>query len=87
MERAARSLGHCVPERIALGLLSTAAGNAPRHFLLMAGAGLDAEIVHDINYRLKDALGKVAYWIAGLLKSWEPSARSLPWKPRAASFW
>jgi diacylglycerol kinase (ATP) len=68
MERAARSLGHCVPERIALGLLSTAAGNAPRHFLLMAGAGLDAEIVHDINYRLKDALGKVAYWIAGFSK-------------------
>jgi diacylglycerol kinase (ATP) len=68
MERAARSLGHYVPERIALGRLSTAAGNAPRHFLLMAGAGLDAEIVHDINYRLKDALGKVAYWIAGFSK-------------------
>jgi len=68
MERAARSLSQCTPEQIALGLLSTAAGDAPRHFLLMAGAGLDAEIVHDINYRLKDALGKVAYWIAGFSK-------------------
>jgi diacylglycerol kinase (ATP) len=68
MERAARSLGQCVPERIALGLLSTAAGNPPRHFLLMAGAGLDAEIVFGINAKLKDALGKVAYWIAGFSK-------------------
>jgi diacylglycerol kinase (ATP) len=68
MERAARSLGECVPERIALGLLSTANGNAPRHFLLMAGAGLDADIVHSINSKLKDALGKVAYWIGGFSK-------------------
>jgi diacylglycerol kinase (ATP) len=68
MERAARSLRQCVPERIALGLLSTAAGNPARHFLLMAGAGLDAEIVFGINARLKDALGKVAYWIAGFSK-------------------
>jgi YegS/Rv2252/BmrU family lipid kinase len=68
MERAAKSLDQCVPERIALGLLSTATGIAPRHFLLMAGAGLDAEIVHDINAKLKDALGKVAYWIGGFAK-------------------
>jgi YegS/Rv2252/BmrU family lipid kinase len=68
MERAAKSLDQCVPERIALGLLSSAAGDAPRHFLLMAGAGLDAQIVHDINYKLKDAFGKVAYWIAGFSK-------------------
>ena len=68
MERAAKSLDQCVPERIALGLLSNVAGDEPRHFLLMAGAGLDAQIVHDINYKLKDALGKVAYWIAGFSK-------------------
>ena len=57
-----------MPERIALGLLSTATGEAPRHFLLMAGAGLDADIVYDMNSRLKEALGKVAYWIAGFSK-------------------
>jgi diacylglycerol kinase (ATP) len=68
MERAAKSLEQCVPERVALGLLSSAAGNAPRHFLLMAGAGLDAEIVHDVNPRMKDAIGKVAYWIGGFSK-------------------
>lgn len=68
MERAAKSLDQCVEERIALGLLTTPDGQAPRHFLLMAGAGLDAEIVNDINPRVKDALGKGAYWMAGFRK-------------------
>jgi diacylglycerol kinase (ATP) len=58
MERAAKSMDECVPERIALGLLSTPTAE-PRHFLLMAGAGLDAEIVNDINPGLKDVLGKL----------------------------
>ncbi len=31
----------------------------------MAGAGLDADIVHHLNPRWKAALGKVAYWIGG----------------------
>jgi len=66
MERAAESLLHCVPERIGLGVLSTALGESPRYFLLMAGAGLDAEIVYHLNQNLKDAMGKVAYWVAGL---------------------
>jgi len=67
MERAAKSMDECVPERIALGLLSTPTAE-PRHFLLMAGAGLDAEIVNDINPGLKDVLGKGAYWMAGFSK-------------------
>lgn len=66
MERAAESLRECVPERVSLGLLSTALGDAPRYFLLMAGAGLDAEIVYHLNTQVKNALGKVAYWVAGL---------------------
>jgi len=66
MERAAASLLDCVPERIGLGVLATALGDAPRYFLLMAGAGLDAEIVYHLNQGLKDALGKVAYWFSGL---------------------
>ncbi len=68
MEGAARSLLECVPERVSLGLLSTALGDSPRYFLLMAGAGLDAEIVYHLNGRLKDALGKVAYWVGGLAR-------------------
>jgi diacylglycerol kinase (ATP) len=68
MEQAAESVVHCVKERIALGLLATATGDSPRYFLLMAGAGLDAGIVYHMNLRMKEALGKVAYWVGGLAK-------------------
>jgi diacylglycerol kinase (ATP) len=68
MERAAESLLNCVPERVALGVLSTATGDSPRYFLLMAGAGLDADIVYHLNQRMKDSLGKIAYWVGGLAK-------------------
>ena len=68
MERAAESVVHWVKERVALGLLATATGETPRYFLLMAGAGLDADVVYHVNPRTKEALGKIAYWIAGLAK-------------------
>ena len=68
MLRAAKSLGRCVKERVALGLLSTSAGQAQRYFLLMAGAGLDAEIVQRVNPKVKDAIGKLAYWMSGFGK-------------------
>jgi len=78
MEQAAEALMDCTQERIALGLLygATTGGSgldhelldAPRYFLLMAGVGLDAEIVYDLNLRWKDRLGKAAYWIAGFRK-------------------
>jgi diacylglycerol kinase (ATP) len=67
MARAANSLCDCVAERIALGLLRSPAG-APRYFLLMAGAGLDAEIVFNINPVVKNVLGKAAYWLGGFSK-------------------
>lgn len=68
MENAAAALAGCVEERVALGLLSNCSRQAPRYFLLMAGAGLDAHIVYDLNLGLKDRLGKIAYWAAGLSK-------------------
>jgi diacylglycerol kinase (ATP) len=68
MEPAAASLASWVEERVALGLLATATVDIPRHFLLMAGAGLDADIVYHLNPRMKASLGKVAYWIDGLAK-------------------
>lgn len=37
-----------------------------RYFLMMAGAGFDARMVHTVNRGLKRRLGKVAYWVAGL---------------------
>ena len=66
LERAAESIGQCVKERIALGLLSQA--GSTRHFLMMAGVGLDAEIVYGLNPRMKSAFGKIAYWIGGFSK-------------------
>jgi YegS/Rv2252/BmrU family lipid kinase len=46
--------------RIALGK----AGE--RYFALMAGIGVDASIVAAVNPRLKQKLGQMAFWIAGL---------------------
>jgi diacylglycerol kinase (ATP) len=68
MERAAAVLAHSTEERVALGLISNESGDVPRHFLLMAGAGLDADIVYHLNPRMKEAIGKGAYWIGGFSK-------------------
>lgn len=63
--RAASKAGQWKQRRIALGLAE--AGNRPaRYFAVMAGAGVDAQIVRDVNPGLKKKLGKVAYWVAGL---------------------
>ncbi len=71
LERAANLISDCVPHRISLGLLRCA-GEEPRYFALMAGAGLDALIVYKISAKLKSALGKVAYWIAGFIHGLRP---------------
>ncbi len=62
---AARALGSLEPVRIGVGCLTASGGSQPRHFLLMAGAGLDAHIVAHLDLDLKKKLGKGAYWIAG----------------------
>jgi diacylglycerol kinase (ATP) len=62
---AAGDVHNWIPRRIALGLLRNEANPHGRHFALMAGAGLDAKIVYDIDAGLKARLGKGAYWIAG----------------------
>jgi len=68
MERAAKALAHAVPERVALGSISNGGKDTPRYFLLMAGVGLDADIVYHLSARVKEAFGKVAYWIGGFSK-------------------
>ncbi len=68
MERAADALADSVLERVALGSICNGSEESKRHFLLMAGAGLDADIVYHLNARLKQAFGKVAYWIGGFSK-------------------
>jgi YegS/Rv2252/BmrU family lipid kinase len=68
MERAALALSEAVTERVALGSVSAGVDDAKRYFLLMAGVGLDADIVYNLNARMKETFGKVAYWIGGFSK-------------------
>jgi diacylglycerol kinase family enzyme len=64
-EKAARRLvGECDAVRIAVGRMTRTDGFS-RHFLAMAGVGLDAIVVDEVNQGLKKKIGKVAYWIAG----------------------
>jgi len=51
--------------RIPVGKVA-AGPQGERYFLMMAGAGFDARMVHTVNHGLKRRLGKVAYWVAGL---------------------
>jgi diacylglycerol kinase family enzyme len=70
MLRAAARLEDCTPERIALGHLRNQVEE--RHFILMAGIGLDAMIVYNIDAKLKASLGKVAYWLSGFSQFGRP---------------
>jgi len=71
LERASSRLAKSQPKRVSLGKLTLADG-ASRHFLMMAGAGLDAQIVLDLNPALKAKTGKLAYWTAGLSQIVKP---------------
>jgi diacylglycerol kinase family enzyme len=61
-----------VPRRIALGAYDRA-GHPRRHFVLMAGVGLDALIVYELDLDLKARLGKLAYWHGGFLQLGRPA--------------
>jgi diacylglycerol kinase (ATP) len=64
LERAIRRLSRCTPKRISAGKIWRS-GEEPRHFLMMAGAGFDAQVVIDLKPGLKSKTGKFAYWVAG----------------------
>jgi diacylglycerol kinase (ATP) len=64
-DRAASQLLHAIPTRIALGAYDRP-GHPRRHFALMAGVGLDARIVYELDLNLKARLGKLAYWHGGI---------------------
>jgi len=74
LERVAERLDGLTPRRIAVGHVVCDGGQVSRHFLLMAGAGLDAHIVYHVDGVLKARIGKLAYWAAG----WSMLGRSLP---------
>jgi diacylglycerol kinase family enzyme len=73
--RAARHLGDLRPRRISVGHIVCDEGRVSRHFLLMAGLGLDAHIVYHVNPALKARAGKLAYWVAGWKMLGKPLAQ------------
>lgn len=60
--------------RLHLGCAIAEANNTRRYFFLMAGIGLDAEVVKRVRPGLKKRIGKAAFWYSGLgqLTDWEP---------------
>jgi diacylglycerol kinase family enzyme len=74
LERVAARLDRCRPHRVSLGHLTCDGGRVSRHFLLMAGIGLDAHIVYHLSDSLKARAGKLAYWVA----AWSVLGRRLP---------
>jgi diacylglycerol kinase (ATP) len=64
LERAIDRLARSTPKQISIGRLFLP-GKPARHFLMMAGAGFDAQVVCDLNPVLKAKTGKLAYWVAG----------------------
>ncbi len=74
LERAAERLDSLRPRRISMGHATCDGGKVSRHFILMAGIGLDAHIVYRVNAGLKAKAGKLAYWLAG----WSLVGKSLP---------
>jgi diacylglycerol kinase (ATP) len=63
-DRVASQLRTMKIRSIAVGHIKVEA-SAPRSFLCMAGAGLDADVVSRLNLDLKAAAGKLAYYLSG----------------------
>jgi diacylglycerol kinase (ATP) len=64
---------------IHVGLAIDELKNTRRYFLLMAGIGLDAAVVNQVNPRLKKHLGRGAFWLTGFgqLANWHPASFKL----------
>lgn len=71
MGRVAESIREMTPMRISTGSLRLGQQER-RTFLCMAGAGLDAEIVCNVDLDLKAAIGKLAYYIGGFGQVFRP---------------
>jgi diacylglycerol kinase (ATP) len=60
--------------KIYLGVAINETTHESRHFVLMAGIGLDASVVRRVQPSLKKRIGKGAFWVSGLshLATWNP---------------
>jgi YegS/Rv2252/BmrU family lipid kinase len=65
LQGTARRLDEFRPHRISVGHVTCRGGAVSRHFLLMVGVGLDADIVYHVSLPLKARTGKLSYWVAG----------------------
>ncbi len=65
LEAAARTLSGWSPQPVTLGHIESAQF-PPRYFLMMAGAGFDADIIFHLNLDLKERMGRFSYWMGGL---------------------
>ena len=54
------AIPHLQPVRIALGK------GGSRYFVIMAGVGIDAEIVYDLDATLKRIFGEIGFWLEAL---------------------
>ena len=65
--------------RIHFGIATDETTKEQRHFVLMAGIGLDASVVRRVNPGLKKRIGKGAFWLSGLthLATWQPQKFTL----------
>ena len=71
LERAASQITKMQPSRIAAGMMRSRT-QGERIFLLMAGAGLDAQIVYHLDLDLKAVTGKLAYYVGGFKQVFRP---------------
>ena len=62
----AREVKDWVPRRISVGRLTADGGASARFFLMVAGVGLDAHILAEVDPEIKKIQGKLSYWLAGL---------------------
>ena len=64
--KVAAALPSLVPTKVPLGRVAHGGGQASRVFLLMCGIGVDANIVYNLDTKLKEYLGQGAYWLGTL---------------------
>ena len=73
-EQAMKIVAKGKSRQIYLGLAIDETTQVSRHFVLMAGIGLDAAVVRRVQPSLKKRIGKGAFWVSGLshLADWNP---------------